>query len=104
MKSKWGRYLVELALVTVFVGAGELAWMKYRPSSVASTKVLGAATSNEAQTEITAEIARLEGLLSTYPTYPPLISQLAKLYRLGGNNEKAETYESELVRLNAKTP
>ena len=101
MKHKWGRYLIELALVTVVVGAAELGWMKYGQAREGEASVLGAATGKEAQKQIATEIGRLEGLLSTYPTYPPLLSQLAKLQRLTGNEEMAEKYESELVRLNA---
>jgi hypothetical protein len=49
--------------------------------------------------KIAAEIARVQKLLAAYPTYPPLLRQLAELYRMNGDEEKAEEYVQEMERL-----
>ncbi|MEI6690745.1 MAG: hypothetical protein WCL07_03280 [bacterium] len=69
-------------------------------------RVLGTATSAVdietliyPERKIAQEISRLEGLATQYPTYPPLLLQLAKLNRVDGNEDKVEEYEKELARL-----
>lgn len=77
-----------------------------RESPLKTESVLGAATNTNdiemliyPEMKIAAEIARVESLLDNYPTYPPLLQQLAELYRMNGDEEKADEYEREMERL-----